>query len=146
MRRLIGKLNSVFGGARLSALLLLLFLLAVRVIDPYVVELIRLKTFDYYQVLKPRDFQKLPVVIVDIDEKSLAELGQWPWARSTLATILQNIAQAGGVAVAFDIVFPEPDRLSPDQYSKSVGGLSATLRQELAALPSTDRIIWACPR
>ncbi|WP_299472384.1 adenylate/guanylate cyclase domain-containing protein [uncultured Roseibium sp.] len=141
MRRLIGKLNSVFGGARLSALLLLLFLLAVRVIDPYVVELIRLKTFDYYQVLKPRDFQKLPVAIVDIDEKSLAELGQWPWARSTLATILQNIAQAGGVAVAFDIVFPEPDRLSPDQYSKSVGGLSEALRQELAALPSTDRIM-----
>ncbi|MET1412351.1 adenylate/guanylate cyclase domain-containing protein [Roseibium sp. HPY-6] len=134
-------MKAAFGGARLSAFVLLLVLLAVRVIDPYVVELIRLKTFDYYQVLKPREFQKLPVVIVDIDEKSLAELGQWPWARSTLATILQNIARAGGAAVAFDIVFPEPDRLSPDQYSKSVSGLGAALREELAALPSTDKIM-----
>ncbi|MEQ8780711.1 MAG: adenylate/guanylate cyclase domain-containing protein [Roseibium album] len=141
MKRGIGKLAFLFGSARLSAVLLLLVLLGVRVLDPLVVELVRLKTFDFYQTLKPRDYQDLPVAIVDIDEKSLAELGQWPWARTTLATILQNIAQAGGIAVAFDIVFPEPDRLSPDQYSKSIGGLSQTLKDELAALPSTDKIM-----
>jgi len=141
MKRLFRKLNSVFGVARLSATLLLFVLLAVRVLDPLVVELVRLKTFDFYQVLKPRDYQDVPVTIVDIDEKSLAELGQWPWARSTLASILQNIAQAGGIAVAFDIVFPEADRLSPDQYSKSISGLSESVSRELAALPSTDKIM-----
>lgn len=141
MKRGLGKLSSIFASARLSALLLLVVLLAVRVLDPLVVELVRLKTFDFYQILKPRDYQDLPVTIIDIDEKSLAELGQWPWARSTLATVLQNVAQAGGIAIAFDIVFSEPDRLSPDQYGRSVTGLSDTLKKELAALPSTDRIM-----
>jgi adenylate cyclase len=141
MKRLAGQIGSVFGIARLSALLLLFFLLAVRVWDPFLVELVRLKTFDLYQVVKPRTYQKLPVVIVDIDEKSLAELGQWPWPRSTIATMLQNIAQAGGVAVAFDIVFAEPDRLSPDQYARSLPGLSADVADELAGLPSTDETL-----
>ncbi|WP_297582757.1 CHASE2 domain-containing protein [Roseibium sp.] len=138
MKRFAKILRSVFGVARLSAVLLLIFFLTVRVWDPFLVEFVRLKTFDLYQIVKPRTFQKLPVVIVDIDEKSLAELGQWPWPRSTIATMLRNIAQAGGVAVAFDIVFAEPDRLSPDHYSESVEGLSETAVRELASLPSTD--------
>ncbi|MEO0977075.1 MAG: adenylate/guanylate cyclase domain-containing protein [Pseudomonadota bacterium] len=139
MKRLVGKLNSVFGVARLSAFFLLLVLLGIRLVDPFIVELVRLKTFDFYQTLKPRVYEDVPVTIVDIDEKSLAELGQWPWARSTLADILTNIAQAGGIAVAFDVVFAEPDRLSPDQYGKTMRGLSDAALRELAALPSTDK-------
>ena len=138
MKRFVKALRSVFGVARLSAVLLLILFLVLRIWDPFLVEFARLKTFDLYQIVKPRTHQKLPVVIVDIDEKSLVELGQWPWPRSTIATMLRNIARAGGVAVAFDIVFAEPDRLSPDQYSRSVEGLSETVAGELASLPSTD--------
>ena len=140
MKQLAKKLLTRFGVARLSASLLLFLLLAIRVWDPLIVEVVRLKTFDFYQTFSPRSYQKLPVAIVDIDEKSLAELGQWPWPRSTLATILQNIAKAGGVAVAFDVVFAEPDRLSPDQFSGSLPGLSAEAVRELSTLPNTDEI------
>jgi adenylate cyclase len=61
------------------------------------------------------------VVIVDIDEKSLGELGQWPWERNKLAQIMQNLADAGAGVVGLDIVFAEDDKTSPKQYLKRLG-------------------------
>ncbi len=53
------------------------------------------------------------VVIVDIDEKSLKEIGRWPWPREQIATLTNNLfKQYGTAAVAFDIVFAEPDQSS----------------------------------
>ena len=43
----------------------------------------------------------------------MSRLGQWPWPRSELARLLQRIGDLGASAIAFDMVFPEPDRLSP---------------------------------
>ncbi|WP_082702302.1 CHASE2 domain-containing protein [Pseudacidovorax intermedius] len=51
-------------------------------------------------------------VVVDIDEVSLAAVGQWPWPRYQIADLVQRIAEAAPAAVALDIVFPEPDRSS----------------------------------
>ena len=49
------------------------------------------------------------VVIVDIDEKSLAEQGRWTWPRSTLAELVRRVVDRGGAKVlGFDIVFAEP--------------------------------------
>jgi len=53
------------------------------------------------------------VVIIDIDEKSLNSLGQWPWSRDKLAKILANLTNAGVAAIGLDIVFAEKDRTSP---------------------------------
>jgi len=53
------------------------------------------------------------VVIVDIDEKSLKQIGQWPWSRDVLSTLLENLTQAGVAIIGFDIVFAEEDRTSP---------------------------------
>jgi adenylate cyclase len=53
------------------------------------------------------------VVIVDLDEKSLSELGQWPWQRVKVATILQNLTEAGAGVIGMDIVFAEKDNSSP---------------------------------
>jgi adenylate cyclase len=53
------------------------------------------------------------IVIVDIDEKSLNELGRWPWKRSTLAAILDQLFDHYKIdLLGFDIVFPEPDQSS----------------------------------
>ncbi|MCB1136770.1 MAG: CHASE2 domain-containing protein, partial [Chlamydiia bacterium] len=52
------------------------------------------------------------VVIVDIDQKSLHEIGQWPWPRSYISALLQSLKDAGARCVGFDIVFAEPDRQS----------------------------------
>jgi adenylate cyclase len=53
------------------------------------------------------------VVIVDIDEKSLAEVGRWPWGRDRLAQLVDKLFDRHGTAlVAFDVVFAEPDSSS----------------------------------
>ncbi|MDF1485199.1 adenylate/guanylate cyclase domain-containing protein [Ramlibacter sp. H39-3-26] len=50
------------------------------------------------------------IVILDIDEKSLEQVGQWPWSRDKLATLVRELFDRQGVAiVGFDIVFAEPD-------------------------------------
>ncbi len=49
------------------------------------------------------------IVIVDIDEKSLRELGHWPWPRDKLALMLHNLFAAGAAVVGFDIMFPNPE-------------------------------------
>ncbi|MEH3087956.1 MAG: CHASE2 domain-containing protein [Xylophilus ampelinus] len=51
-------------------------------------------------------------VVVDIDDVSLAAVGQWPWPRYQVATLVRRIAEARPAAIALDIVFPEPDRSS----------------------------------
>jgi adenylate cyclase len=52
-------------------------------------------------------------VICDLDERSLAEYGQWPWPRYRVALLLAKLRQAGALAVGLDIVFAEPDNTSP---------------------------------
>ncbi|KIM09357.1 MAG: hypothetical protein KU28_01680 [Sulfurovum sp. PC08-66] len=55
------------------------------------------------------------VIIADIDEKSLKELGQWPWGRKTIAQVIQNLHDAGAKVIGLDMVFAEPDKRS-DAY------------------------------
>jgi adenylate cyclase len=52
------------------------------------------------------------IVIVDIDEKSLAEVGRWPWGRNRLADLVDELFDRQKVALAgFDVVFAEPDEI-----------------------------------
>ena len=107
--------------ARLKALPALLFgLLALactvvlRAYDPPLLVAQRGAGFDTLQRIWPRSNDTpQPVRIVDIDEVSLKALGQWPWQRQKLATLVNELNELGAAAIAFDIVFPEPDRLSP---------------------------------
>jgi len=61
------------------------------------------------------------VVIVDIDEKSLKQLGQWPWKRKYFAQILQNLSDAGAGIIGLDIVFAEYDNSNPTTVLKELG-------------------------
>ncbi len=49
------------------------------------------------------------IVIVDIDERSLKEIGHWPWSRKTVAALVDKLAAAGVISVTFDVVFSEPE-------------------------------------
>jgi adenylate cyclase len=57
-----------------------------------------------------REQTDLPVVIVDIDEKSLQQIGRWPWSRQKVAQMLEQLSVAGASVVAFDVIFSEPER------------------------------------
>lgn len=61
------------------------------------------------------------VVIVDIDEKSLKELGQWPWERIKVAQVLNNLTEAGVGIIGLDIVFSERDNSSPKYVAEFIG-------------------------
>ena len=100
-----------------------------------------MRTFDTYQVIEPRVKTVRPVVIVDIDEKSLAKDGQWPWPRTRVAELVTKLTRAGAVVIAFDIVFPEPDRMTPAIAADFFQGLDEETRAKLRALPSNDAIL-----
>jgi adenylate cyclase len=129
-----------FGYARLVCLALLIGLAALRIADPAAIEELRVRTFDTFQVIDPRVKTAKPVAIVDIDEKSLAKLGQWPWSRTRIADLITNLTKLGAVVIAFDIVFAEPDRLNPDVAADTIRNLDEETRAKLRALPSNDQI------
>jgi adenylate cyclase len=129
-----------FGYARLGCLGLLVGLAALRIADPAPMEELRVRTFDTYQVIEPRIKTARPVTIVDIDEKSLAKLGQWPWPRTRLADLITNLTTLGAAVIAFDIVFAEPDRLNPGTAAETMRYLDEITRNKLRELPSNDQI------
>ncbi|MBT3716475.1 MAG: CHASE2 domain-containing protein, partial [Deltaproteobacteria bacterium] len=95
-------------------------------------------SFDTLQRLLPREiYAEDPVVIIDIDDRSLADIGQWPWSRNQLAK-LTNQAYAAA-ALGFDVVFAEPDRTNPQNFISNYP-LNEDLKKELLALPSNDEL------
>src|ERR1700678_268554 len=142
LRVLLRWFKRKFGYARLVCLALLIGVAALRIADPAPIEELRVRTFDTFQRLDPRVKTLRPVTIVDIDEKSLADprLGQWPWPRTRLADIVNNLTRMGAVVIAFDVVFAERDRLNPDNAAENFRGLDEATREKLRALPSNDQI------
>jgi adenylate cyclase len=124
--------------AQLIGLLLLIGFLGLRMLDPLPVQLVRYQIFDQFQTLWPRTETTGQVVIVDLDEASLARHGQWPWPRTLLARLVDRLFAEGADVVAFDIVFAEPDRLSPPNFAQTLEGLSPSLLGSLERLPDSD--------
>ncbi|TVR95571.1 MAG: adenylate/guanylate cyclase domain-containing protein [Rhodospirillales bacterium] len=137
----VRALNRRFGLDRLLALGLLALAVTVYVAEPRPVEILRVKVFDLFQDIRPRAVTVRPVTIVDIDEDSLATLGQWPWPRNLLADLVEALFAAGAVVVAFDVVFPEPDRVNPATLSGMLQGLDSETRRRLLSLPSNDAVL-----
>jgi adenylate cyclase len=67
------------------------------------------------------------IVIIDVDERSLAEVGQWPWRRDVLGTLVARLRDMGAAVVALDIVFAEPDRFDGGGVTPDAA-LAETLR------------------
>src|ERR1700723_4644499 len=88
-----------FGYARLVCLALLIGVAALRIADSAPIEELRVRTFDTFQRLDPRVKTLRPVTIVDIDEKSLSKLGQWPWPRTRIADLVASLTRLGAVAI-----------------------------------------------
>ena len=137
----LSRLAQRFGLARGLALALLFALAAVRIADPGSIRELRVRVFDLYQVLRPREATQRPVVIVDIDEKSLKVVGQWPWPRTLIADLISRLTQMGALAIGFDVLFPEPDRMSPAIAADSFRNLDDETRAKLRALPSNDEVL-----
>jgi adenylate cyclase len=68
--------------------------------------------------LDDRQITDQTILIIDINEKSLAAEGRWPWSRQKVATMVNNLADAGVAVVAFDILFSEPERNPADSVTQ----------------------------
>ncbi len=125
----------------LLALSLLATAVSVRAINPLWVEHLRTNTFDLYQLLSPRPETEHPVVIVDIDEKSLTWLGQWPWPRTLIARLIETLGKSGARGIAFDAVFPEMDRMSARHLADVLPHIDVRTFRKLKKLPDNETVM-----
>ncbi|WP_373000602.1 CHASE2 domain-containing protein [Sulfurimonas sp.] len=110
------------------------------------------KSFDYIvydittNLLKGHDYKdrESNVVVVDIDEKSLNTLGQWPWPRIVVAKLIDKINNMNPSTIAIDIIFPEKDRTSPIEISsfyKDFFNIDTSLSEIPTKLQDNDIIL-----
>jgi adenylate cyclase len=138
LRRPVQLARRVFGGPRLVAFMILIAMVALKVWNPPIVDELEIRVYDTYQKLSPRPAPEPAVLVVDIDEASLAQLGQWPWSRKVVGDIVLKVAQAGAAGIGFDVVFAEADNLSPARFAERTAGLDPATKESLEHMPSTD--------
>lgn len=139
------RLSALFNSRGAGHGLVLLCLLFVPILwqDMPVSGALRLAWLDVYQELSPREKRSAPAVIVAIDEASLDRFGQWPWPRTLVAQLIDKLGAARPAAIGVDILFPEPDRLSPEWLAPSVADADPQLAARLARLPRHDAVLAA---
>lgn len=101
----------------------------------------RLALFDLYERTLPRVRTTAPVLIVAVDEPSLARIGQWPWPRQILAQLIASVQRGGPAALGVDLIWPEPDEQSPEQWVRRAGPVPPALAAAIEALPSHDGLL-----
>jgi adenylate cyclase len=110
------------------ALLTLSLLIAIRVSDPSFIESVRLRYFDTLITSKPVT-QSKQVHVVNIDDKAIERLGQFPFPRTQYANIIEDLYARGAGLVVFNLFMPDNDRFGKD------AGLADTLARHPVVLP-----------
>ena len=110
------------------ALLTLSILIGIRVSDPSFVESVRLRYFDTLITSKPQTVSK-QVHVVNIDDKAIERLGQFPFPRTQYANIIEDLYARGAGLVVFNLFMPDNDRFGKDS------GLADTLTRHPVVLP-----------
>ena len=96
-----------------SGIVLLIFLVLIKIQDSNFVRKIENISYDAYQSLFVEKSTFDEVVIIDIDEKSIGEIGQFPWRRDIFANLIQKLNQYGVSVITFDVFFSEDDKQNP---------------------------------
>ena len=101
------------------------------------------RAFDAFQQLKPREYTDAGVRVIDLDDESLAKLGQWPWPRTTVARLEKRLQDLGASVTAYDIFFSEADRTSPKLIAATWPSTPefAALRDRVSKMPDHDDLL-----
>ena len=119
-------------------LFVILIALALFLMDFEFLRLVELKTLDL-RIASRGDLKTGgETVIAVIDEKSLSELGRWPWPRTTIAQMVRKLKKNGAKAVGFDIVFSEPDINS---NLKTIDALWAEMKKSGISQPGVIELL-----
>ena len=133
--RLIVPISGRVHWIGLAVLAMLTLLLA---LQPPFIRSQQLDWFDASQRLLPRTVKALPATVVEIDQKSIVALGQWPWPRTVLAQLIREITRAKPAVIGLDVLMSESDRSSPEHWLDNMPTSDADLAQALESLPSHD--------
>ena len=96
-----------------SGIVLLIFLFLIKIQDSNFVRKVENISYDAYQSFFIEKSTFEDVVIIDIDEKSIGEIGQFPWRRDIFADLIQKLNQYGVSVITFDVFFSEEDKQNP---------------------------------
>jgi len=96
--------------------------------------------FDTWQRISPRSIPADNVRVVLIDGKSLEMVGPWPWSRYYLARLTEEIGRQHAKVIGYDVLFPEPDRITPALFARLYPEMSPAAATEISALPSMDQV------
>jgi|LNFM01.1.fsa_nt_gb adenylate cyclase len=130
----------------LGVLLLLVNCVLLQGFDTPFERVLRHETFDAYQRWFPRARTADPVVVVEIDERSLRDIGQWPWPRTRVAQVIERLVVAQPAAIAIDALFVEPDRYAPAALMAQLDLPPAAEAPLAAHLPDSDARLAAAIR
>ncbi|HBA85372.1 MAG TPA: hypothetical protein DCZ95_14895 [Verrucomicrobia bacterium] len=101
-----------------TGLAALLFCLALGYLQPaFLLPLSRYSTDAFLRTMTQPPRSNL-VAIVDIDDVSLSQFGQWPWSRTLMKRMQDELRRLGAAVIVYDIIFAEPDRTSPNNASR----------------------------
>ncbi len=129
------------GWGRRTAWVALIAFVAILGAFPALTRAPRLALFDFYERTFPRLEHASPVVIVAIDDRSLGKVGQWPWPRQIDAQLISKILDDRPAALGLDLILPERDRQSPEEWLRDAGAMPANLRDAIRRLPSHDSLL-----
>jgi len=101
-----------------STIILSIILIVIRISDPSLVEQFRLNTFDAF-IGTIEETQSKEIVLLNISEETLDELGQYPFPRATYAQMISDLRNANAGMIGFTIMFPEEDRFGGDEVFAS---------------------------
>ena len=97
-----------------------LFFVVIYLIGPSFISSLNYKITDFIMAGSDQRPISGSLVIIDLDEKSLAKYGQWPWPRNKLGRILQKTKEEGAKSIVLDMILAEPDRTSPVRLQEDV--------------------------
>ena len=117
-----------------TALMLSLFLSWVYLSNPHILLVLNNKLNDVMFTLRGELPSSNRVVIIDIDNKSLSQIGQWPWSRDVVSKLIENLTKAKAGVIGLDMVFPEEDKSSPHLLKEKFPSISQNL-------PNYDEIL-----
>ena len=112
------------------ALVTVILLLAVKLSNPFLVDALRLKYYDYLMLGKTEQSEQ--IIVANIGEKAIEKYGQWPFPRDIHAKILEELYENGAGLVASTVMFPEKDRFNKDSiFAESLKKNPVVLSQTL---------------
>ncbi len=99
--------------------------------------------FDTWQRVDARAIASDEVVVVMIDDDSVAAKGQWPWLRYHMAQLIDRISQAKPAAIGVDVFFTDEDPLRPEAFAEVylADELDPQTRANIIGLPSMDLVL-----